>query len=96
VETDNDFEMINIGTQFLEAAKRNLDDESIVISVKAGDLNEHITLLVDKGDVDMVVIGSHYRKGLERIFSGNLVEKIIQHSAVPVVVVPLPDIQELS
>jgi nucleotide-binding universal stress UspA family protein len=37
---------------------------------------------------DIIVIGTHERSGLDRLFSGSVAEYVIRHSEIPVLVVP--------
>ena len=38
---------------------------------------------------NLIVIGTHSRTGLDRLFMGSIAEHIVRHSKVPVLVVPL-------
>src|SRR6201996_3842378 len=38
---------------------------------------------------DLIIVGTHSRSGLERLFSGSVAEHVVRHSEVPVLVVPL-------
>ena len=38
---------------------------------------------------DMIVVGTHNRTGLDRLFMGSVAEHVVRHSKVPVLVVPL-------
>jgi len=40
---------------------------------------------------DMIVIGTHSRTGIDRLFMGSIAENVVRHSKVPVLVVPLKD-----
>ncbi|WP_179414393.1 universal stress protein [Mucilaginibacter sp. E4BP6] len=37
---------------------------------------------------DIIVIGTHNRSGLDRLFSSNVAEYVVKHSVIPVLVVP--------
>jgi len=37
---------------------------------------------------DIIVIGTHERTGLDRLFSGSVAEYVVRHSTIPVLVVP--------
>jgi nucleotide-binding universal stress UspA family protein len=37
---------------------------------------------------DLIVVGTHHRSGLDRLFSSNVAEYVVRHSEVPVLVVP--------
>ena len=38
---------------------------------------------------DMIVIGTHSRTGIDRLFMGSIAENVVRHSKIPVLVVPL-------
>jgi universal stress protein A len=42
-------------------------------------------------DCDLIVIGSHGRHGLRRLFEGSIAEQVIRGATCPVLVVKLPD-----
>ena len=37
---------------------------------------------------DIIVVGTHERTGLDRLFSGSVAEYVVRHSTIPVLVVP--------
>lgn len=45
-------------------------------------------------NADLVVVGTHSRTGLERLFMGSVAEHVVRHSRVPVLVVPLKGANE--
>ena len=38
---------------------------------------------------DMIVVGTHNRTGIDRLFMGSIAENVVRHSKIPVLVVPL-------
>lgn len=40
---------------------------------------------------DLIVIGTHSRTGLDRLFMGSTAEQVVRHSHIPVLVVPLKE-----
>jgi nucleotide-binding universal stress UspA family protein len=42
-------------------------------------------------NADLIVVGTHSRTGLGRLFMGSVAEHVMRHSDVPVVVVPLKE-----
>ncbi|MDO3626880.1 universal stress protein [Mucilaginibacter sp. BT774] len=38
---------------------------------------------------DLIVVGTHSRTGIDRLFMGSIAEHVVRHSKVPVLVVPL-------
>jgi nucleotide-binding universal stress UspA family protein len=43
---------------------------------------------LDKGEYDLVVLGTHGRTGLKRFLLGSIAEKLVRYSPVPVITVP--------
>ena len=52
--------------------------------VVLGDADEEIINYVKSEQIDLIIMGTHGRKGLERIFFGSVAEKVIKTSPVPV------------
>jgi len=72
------------------AEKRSL--ESVAEAVEFGpSVSREIRSYVDEHDVDLVVMGTHGRTGVERYLLGSVAEKTIRSSSVPVLTVPGPD-----
>ena len=38
---------------------------------------------------DLIVVGTHNRTGIDRLFMGSIAENLVRHSKIPVLVVPL-------
>ncbi|MFH1136424.1 MAG: universal stress protein [Pseudomonadota bacterium] len=55
--------------------------------VRPGYPAEEILLYAESQTVDMIIIGTHGRKGLERIIFGSVAEHVVKHSKVPVMTV---------
>ena len=52
--------------------------------VMVGDAAEEIINHVKSEDIDLVIIGTHGRKGLDRIVFGSVADRVIKMSPVPV------------
>ena len=57
------------------------------IHIRKGKPQEEILKLADELEVDMIVIGSHGRQGLERTIFGSVAEKVTRMSKVPTLVI---------
>jgi len=55
--------------------------------VEVGDEAATVCRVAEQLDVDVVVVGSHGRTGLERLFLGSVSEHIVRHAPCPVLVV---------
>jgi nucleotide-binding universal stress UspA family protein len=53
-----------------------------------GSTEEGILRCCAEFNADMIVIGTHSRKGIDRFFMGSVAEHVVRHSTVPVLVVP--------
>jgi nucleotide-binding universal stress UspA family protein len=57
------------------------------VTVRDGEVWPQIERLIDQDDVDLVVIGTHGRRGLDRLFLGSVAEQILRCAECPVVTV---------
>jgi nucleotide-binding universal stress UspA family protein len=55
--------------------------------VYVGDVYEEIKAAIEEMDPDLVVMGTHGRRGVERWFIGSTTEKLLRHSPVPIVTI---------
>jgi nucleotide-binding universal stress UspA family protein len=60
------------------------DTQSEVI---LGDPAETIISYIHEKDIDMVIMGTHGRKGLDRVIFGSVAERVIKSAIVPVLVI---------
>jgi nucleotide-binding universal stress UspA family protein len=65
--------------------------ESVSCSVGRGPPHRVLLDYVDEHDVDLVVMGTHGRTGLDRYLVGSVTEKVVRLADVPVLTVPLPE-----
>ena len=68
--------------------KRGVAEVSITEVLLEGHPTEEISAYVTDHAIDLIVIGTHGRKGLDRLLIGSLTDKIIRTATVPVLVVP--------
>lgn len=79
--------------KYIEAAKKMVDDAKIpceTVVRMGGAPYEFIVQEAREKNVDLIVMGSHGRKGLERIILGSTAQNVIGHAPCPVLVVPNP------
>ena len=58
--------------------------------VRQGDPVETILEYVDEADVDLIVMGTHGRRGLARYLLGSVTERVLRQAGVPVLTVGGP------
>ena len=59
------------------------------VVVEAVSPHEAILKVADERQVDLIVMGTHGRTGLARAVIGSVAGRVIRHTKVPVVLVPL-------
>jgi nucleotide-binding universal stress UspA family protein len=64
------------------------DKTKVRIVTESGREDEKILEFAQKEKIDIIVIGTHGRTGIERLFIGSVAEKIIRHSPIPVFIIP--------
>ncbi|MBX0285219.1 universal stress protein [Haloarcula salinisoli] len=82
------------GRQAIEGVQsqaRGADVGTIEGVVARGDPHQAILDYVTAEDIDLVVMGTHGRTGLDHYLIGSVTEKVVRLSDVPVLTVPLPD-----
>lgn len=67
----------------LEASGVEFDTEVVF-----GDPAREIVAYAEDNDMEGIVVGSHGRKGVSRMFLGSVAEKVVRRAPVPVTVVP--------
>ncbi|MBW2003791.1 MAG: universal stress protein [Deltaproteobacteria bacterium] len=55
---------------------------------KSGREDNEILKFAKKENVDLIVIGTHGRTGIEHVFFGSVAEKVLRHSPFPVFIIP--------
>jgi nucleotide-binding universal stress UspA family protein len=73
---------------FLDKTKKHLNDESIQTLVREGDFADAILKAAKEIHADIIVIGSHSQKWLEKIVMGSVTEKVLSQTTIPLFVIP--------
>jgi nucleotide-binding universal stress UspA family protein len=66
-------------------------DVDVETAVVEGNVHRSILAYVEEHDVDLVVMGTHGRRGIDRYILGSVTERIVRSSPVPVLTVRAPD-----
>jgi len=64
--------------------------ETVVAAVEYGTPHRVIREYADDNDVDLIVMGTHGRTGLDRYLLGSVTEKVVRTADVPVLTVRMP------
>lgn len=70
------------------AKNLQLNGYEVEIEVAGGDPADVILAFAEKSHVDMVVMSTHGRSGLDRLLFGSVTNKVVNNSHCPVIVVP--------
>jgi nucleotide-binding universal stress UspA family protein len=71
--------------EFAEESFKDLPEAKT--KVVAGDPSEEILSYIAAQGIDLVVMGTHGRKGLDKVIFGSVAERVVKSSPVPVMVV---------
>jgi nucleotide-binding universal stress UspA family protein len=87
----------NVAAAYLDKSKRHLGDETIQTVVRNGSFGETILNAAREVKADTIVMGTHNRRGLERILMGSVAQYVLHHSSIPVLIIPtnLPDNEQI-
>jgi nucleotide-binding universal stress UspA family protein len=78
-----------------EFANKNIPpDVRMNLVVRKGTPTEGILLFAEEEGIDMIVMATHGHTGLRHILMGNVTEKVVRHSRVPVLTVKPPPFRE--
>ncbi len=64
--------------------------KEIEYKILKGVPHEEILKFAEENNISMIVIGSHSRKGLDRVIFGSTAERVVRNSHCPVLTVGLP------
>jgi len=74
---------------FLDAAVKHLGDNKIETEVLEGETADAIIEQAEKWKADLIIMGSHTHKGLEKLFVPDVAAHVLKHSKIPLLAVPV-------
>jgi nucleotide-binding universal stress UspA family protein len=75
--------------KFTEHYVKNIDNEvAYETSIKSGREDHEILTFGKKEQVDIIVMGTHGRTGIEHVLFGSVTEKVLRKSTIPVFIIP--------
>lgn len=84
-------ELEQTGQEAVEEMKEKLGDLNIKTEVRRGIPHREINDYAGEEDIDLIVMGTHGRTGLDRVLLGSVTEKIVRTSKIPVMTVGRED-----
>ena len=94
VQTDTAEQLEMASHAYLEKSKELLGNETIQTVVRNGKCGETILATVTELNADIVVMGTHSRRGFEKILLGSIAEHVLRKSLIPVFIIPIKIIEE--
>jgi nucleotide-binding universal stress UspA family protein len=73
---------------FLYKSKKHLADESIKTVVTEGDTADAILKTAKEINADVIVMGSHSRRWLDKILMGSITEEVLNRTLIPLLIIP--------
>jgi nucleotide-binding universal stress UspA family protein len=85
-----------IGENAIEDIRQRAADADIDLEAEIDDGVPHQAILdhADRKDIDLVVMGTHGRSGLDRYLLGSVTERVVRAAAVPVLTIRVRDEDE--
>ena len=80
--------LVRAAGEFLEQSNKHLGDGRVTTKVLEGDCAEAILAAAKALEADVIVLGTHGRRGLDKLLMGSVAEKVIHHCDVPVFIIP--------
>ena len=79
----------DLDNNYRERYGKKIGDEiKFEIVTKSGREDEEILKFAKDEKVDIIVMGTHGKTGIEHVFFGSVAEKVLRHSPVPLFVIP--------
>ncbi len=87
-------ELKKAAQRFLDESKKFLGDESIETVVSSGEVGDAILETAKRVHADIIVLGTHSRRGWDKILVGSVTENVLHHSSIPLFIIPTKGIRE--
>ncbi len=76
-----------LGKTFIEEMRGFREIERVVLT---GIPYEEITKFAEENGIDLIVLGTHGRRGIDRVLFGSTAEQVVRNASCPVLSVRLP------
>lgn len=78
-----------IAQDFLEKAAEHLKDPTVTTHLAEGDTARGILNYAEVWNADLIVMGTHSHSVLEKLLIGTVASKVLEHTEIPVLMVPI-------
>ena len=94
LQTNATSELKNVAEAYLEKSKHHLGGDNIQTVTRNGDYGQTIIDTAAELKADIIVMGTHSRRGLEKILIGSVAEKVLHNTTIPVFIIPTRSIEQ--
>ncbi len=85
----------NLEAELMESARKKMEsfvedyfeDFPVETMIRRGDVPEEIIKVAEEKGIDLIVMGTHGRKGLEKVLLGSVAERVVKGAPCPVMTV---------
>jgi len=88
----NTTELKEAAVNFLEKSKEHLRDPAIQVAVAEGSRGESIIETAATMKADVIVMGSHGRRGFDKMLLGSVAEHVLHRTTIPLFIIPTRDL----
>jgi nucleotide-binding universal stress UspA family protein len=83
---------VEVSAAYLEEKAQLLRDKGILVEVKVllGNVLDQLVEYINQNGVDLIIIATHGRSGVSRLFLGSVADRLLRHAPVPVLMVRAP------
>ena len=92
IQADTDEQLEVASYKYLDKVKQLLGDARIETVVKNSESGDTILNAATELNADIVVMGTHSRRGFEKILLGSVAENVLRNSLIPVFIIPIKTI----
>ncbi|QQX76272.1 MULTISPECIES: universal stress protein [Aequorivita] len=81
-------EFVKVAQDYLDKTATHIGKENITTHLAEGDTAKRILEYAEEWRVDVIVMGTHSHGTLEKIFLGTVASSVLEHTKIPVYMVP--------
>lgn len=82
----------NAARKFLGRFREKMDINGAELVLGEGDFADEILKTALEKNAEIIVMGTHSRKGFDKIFMGSVAEKVLHKSHIPVFIIPIRNV----
>jgi nucleotide-binding universal stress UspA family protein len=83
-----------VSQKFLDSIKDHLADDTIDTVIGEGETADAILRTANEAHCDLIVMGTHSRKGIDKILMGSVAEKVMHNSLKPLFIIPIRNLRK--